>query len=123
MSVAKRFWEGTLTKDGTELGFAEGSISIGENLQTYYELGRLDLAHRRSVARTIECTIDHGYVSQTAFLAAATGASPTTTFQIAASLSDHSIKLSGCMINDYDWELPSDGWINESVSVLVKEFG
>lgn len=121
MSVAKRFWEGTLTKNGTEIGFAEGSISVDRNLQTFYEFGRFDLAARKSVARVIECTIDHGYVSVAAFAAAATGAADST-FQIAASLSNHSIGLSGCMISDYDWELPSDGWINESVSILVKEF-
>jgi len=122
MSVAKRFWEGTLTKGGSEIGFAEGTISIDKNLQTFYETGRYNLAHRRSVAPVIEVTIEHGYISPAAFTYAASGVT-NPTFQITASMSDHALKLSGCMMSDYEFELPSDGWINESVTLSVKEFG
>jgi len=122
MSVAKRFWEGTLTKGGTEIGFAEGSISIDRNLQRFYELGRFDLAHRRSVARVIECTIEHGYISEALFATPASGASDVF-FTIAASMSDHAIRLSGCSVADYSFELPADGWITESISISVKEMG
>ncbi len=122
MSVAKRFWEGIFTKNGTEIGFGEGTISIDRNVQFHYDLGSYDLAARRSTARVIECTIDHGYISSTLFLAGATGAADST-FEIDASMASDAIRLSGCMITTLDWELPSDGWITESVNLRVKTFG
>jgi len=122
MSVAKRFWEGSLFKDGSEIGFAEGTISYDRNLQTFYELGRFDLKARRSVARVIEISIDHGYVSEASFINHASGVNDET-FQISASMSDHAIKLSGCMVADYSYELPADGWITESINISVKEVG
>ena len=121
MSVAKRFWEGIFTKAGTDIGFGEGSISIDRNVQFHYDLGSFDLAARRSTARVIECTIDHGYISTALFMVAATGTADVL-FEIDASMSDHAIKLSGCTITTLDWELPSDGWITESVSVRAKSF-
>jgi len=122
MSVSKRFWEGSLYKDGSEIGFAEGTISFDNNVQTYHEVGALDIVARRKTARVIEATIDHGYVSATAFAAQATGAADAY-FQISASMSDHAIKLSGCTIGDYSFELPTDGWITESISLIVKTVG
>ncbi len=121
MSVAKRFWEGIFKKNGTEIGFGEGSISIDRNVQFFYGLGSFDLEARRSTARVIEFSIDHGYINSTLFLAAATGAADTF-FEIDASMSDHAIKLSGCTITTLDWELPADGWITESVSARAKSF-
>ena len=121
MSVAKRFWEGIFEKDGTDIGFGEGSISIDRNVQFHYALGSFDLAARRSTARVIECTIDHGYIDRALFVTGAMSATDTP-FQIAASMADHAIKLSGCTITTLDWELPSDGWITESVGLRVKEF-
>lgn len=122
MSVAKRFWEGVFKKGATEIGFGEGTISIDRNVQFHYDLGSLDLKARRSTARVIECTIDHGYIDSTLFLATATGAADST-FEIDASMSADAIRLSGCMITTLDWELPSDGWITESVNLRVKTFG
>ncbi len=121
MTVAKRFWEGIFTKGGTDIGYGNGSISIDRNLQTFYGLGDYDLQARRSTARVIECTIEHGYIDSTLFLAAATGAADSF-FQIDASMAASAIKLSGCTITTHDWELPADGWINESVNLRVKTF-
>jgi len=121
MSVAKRFWEGVFKKGATTIGFGEGTVSIDRNVQFHYDLGSFDLAARRSTARVIECTIDHGYISATMLLMAATGAADAT-FNIDASMSDHALRLSGCMITTYDFELPSDGWITESINVRVKSF-
>lgn len=119
MSVAKRWWEGTLTKNGSEIGFAEGTISVDRNLQTFYELGTYNLVARRTVAPVYEGTIEHGYISKAAFYG--TGISETDhTFNVTASMSDHAIRLSGCVISDYEFDLPADGWINESVSISVK---
>ena len=123
MSVSKRFWEGSLYKNGAEIGFAEGSISFDNNLQTFHELGTLDIVARRKTARVIECTIDHGYIDATLFAAAATGSADETYMQIGASMSDHAIKLSGCAIMDYEYELPADGWITESITLSVKTVG
>ncbi len=121
MSVAKRFWEGIFTKGGADIGFGSGTISIDRNVQFFYGLGSFDLEARRSTARVIECTIDHGYISPTLFLATATGAADAP-FEIDASMADHAIKLSGCVITTLDWELPSDGWITESVNLRAKSF-
>lgn len=114
MSVAKRFWEGSLYKDGVEIGFAEGTISIDFNYQYHYCLGSSDVKAQRSVARVIECTIDHGYIDKSLFFSEAIAG---TNFLISASMSDHAIRLSGCTIETYDFELPTDGWINESISI------
>jgi len=121
MSVAKRFWEGIFTKNGTDIGFGEGTVSIDRNVQFFYGLGSFDLKARKSTARVIECTIDHGYIDESSFLAHASAVADAF-FEIDASMSDHAIKLSGCIITTLDWELPADGWITESVSVRAKSF-
>ena len=131
MSVAKRFWEGIFKKGATEIGFGEGSISIDRNVQFHYDLGEYDLTARRSTARVIECTIDHGFISSAMFMASAIrgsgqypGSGGDSTFEIYASLTGGgNMHLSGCMVTTYDWELPSDGWITESVNVRVKTIG
>lgn len=116
-TVAKRFWEGSIYKDNQEIGFAEGTISIDNNFLYHYCLGSVDYKAQRSVARVIECTIDHGYISKALFFTEAINA---TNFTIWASMSDHAIRLSGCTIESYDFELPTDGWINESISVRAQ---
>ena len=121
MGVAKRAWEGHIIKDGVEIGFAEGTITIDRGLQTYYALGNYDLAARREAAREITGTIDHGFVDPTLFAALATGTNMTT-FQIRASTADGAISLSGCTIESYDFDIPADGWITESISFRAKGF-
>lgn len=121
MSVAKRYWEGSLYKGATEIGFANGTITIDRGLQTFYELGNYDLAARREAVREITGTIEHGYIDDTTFLAEATGVgSNPATFNIQASMSDHAVFLSGCSIETYDFEIPADGWITETVSFRAK---
>lgn len=120
---ARRGWEGHLYKGTTEIGFAEGTVTIDENLQKFYALGRYDLAQRRGVARNIEGTIDHGYIDRTWFMSSGMGAvGGTFAFNVRASFSDHSILMSGCMVTDIDWKMPADGWVTESVKFSVKEF-
>ena len=121
MSVAKRFWEGHLTKDGTEIGYCNGTISVDPGLQTFYELGAYDMVARRNTARELTGTLDHGYIDRTYFasMALATAQNPFT-FAIAASFSDRSISLSGCSIESFDLEIPTDGWISETVNFRAK---
>jgi len=121
MSVAKRAWEGHILKGGSEIGFVSGTISIDRGLQTWRELGNYDIAERREAAREITGTIEHGYISQSDFMGAATGAS-ITIFKIEASMSDHSLIVSGVSIETYDFEVPTDGWITESISWRGKTF-
>jgi hypothetical protein len=121
MSVAKRFWEGHLYQDATEIGFANGTISIDRGLEVFQQIGHYDQTARRETYREITGTIDHGYISATLF---ASGAYQTSnnpwTFQIQASFSDHAIVLSGCSIETFDLDLPADGWITESISFRAK---
>lgn len=121
MSIAKRAWEGHILKNGSEIGFVSGTISIDRGLQTWYELGTYDLAARRETAREITGTIEHGYVDEATFMAAATGAS-LTGFTIRASMSDHAIRVTGVSIETFDFEIPTDGWITETVSWRGKGF-
>ena len=121
MSVAKRFWEGHLLKAGSEIGFANGSISIDRGLQVFYEIGAYDLTARREANREITGTIDHGFIDVTLFATSALGTSQNPfTFDIAASFADNSIILSGCSIETFDLDLPQDGWIKESVNFRAK---
>lgn len=121
MSVAKRFWEGHLYQNSAEIGFANGTITIDRGLEVFQQIGDYDMTARREAYREITGTIDHGYISPTLF---SSGASQVTsnpwTFAITASFSDHSMVLSGCSIESYDLDLPTDGWITESVSFRAK---
>lgn len=121
MSVAKRFWEGHILVGGTEVGFANGSLSIDRGLQTFYQIGDYDLTARREATREITGTIEHGYINTSLF---ATGALQTSTnpwtFQLEASMATNSIKLTGCSIESWDFELPADGWITETVAWRAK---
>jgi len=120
---ARRGWEGHLYKGSNEIGFAEGSLTIDENLLKFYRLGKYDIAERRATARNLEATIDHGYIDKTMFMASAMAVGPIGSFDIRASFSDHSILMSGCIIANSDWTLPADGWVTESITLSVKEFG
>jgi hypothetical protein len=121
MSVAKRSWEGHIIKDSTEVGFANGSVSIDRGLQIFTQIGDYDLTARREAIREITGTIEHGFIDISLF---ATGALQTSlnplTFDIAASFSADSIVLSGCSIESWDIELPQDGWITETVNFRAK---
>ena len=118
---AKRAWQGHIKKNGTEIGFVEGSVTIDRGLQVFHELGRYDIAARRETAREITGTIDHGFVDRATFMAMATGAN-LSTFQIEASTADGVLYLSGCSIESYDFDIPADGWITESISFRAKGF-
>ena len=118
---AKRAWQGHIIKDGVEIGFVEGTITIDRGLQVFHELGSYDIAARREAAREVTGTIDHGFVDKTAFMALATG-SNLSTFQIKASTADGAIYLSGCSIESYDFSIPADGWITESIDFRAKGF-
>jgi hypothetical protein len=122
MSVAKRFWEGHLLKGSTEIGFANGTISIDRGLQTFYQIGDYDLTARREAQREITGTIEHGFIDIATFATGAFGlyAAGPFTFNISASMSDNAIVLSGCSIESYDLELPSDGWITETINFRAK---
>jgi hypothetical protein len=122
MSVAKRFWEGHLLKGGTEVGFANGTISIDRGLLTFYGLGRYDLLARRESKREITGTIEHGFIDVATFATGAFGlfAAGPFTFDISASMSDNAIVLSGCSIETYDLTLPADGWITETINWRAK---
>ena len=121
MSVAKRSWEGHILKASTEVGFANGTISIDRGLQIFREIGSYDFTARREAVRDITGTIEHGYIDTSLF---ATGALQTAlnplTFDIAASFATNSIVLSGCSIESWDLELPQDGWITETVNFRAK---
>lgn len=119
MSVAKRAWQGHIKKGGTEIGFVEGSFTVDRGLQIFHQLGSYDIVSRRETAREITGSIDKGWVDETLFGTEVTGAS-LTTFQIEASTSVGRYFLSGCSIESYDWNLPIDGWITESISFRAK---
>ena len=121
MSVAKRAWQGHIYKDGTEVGFAEGTFSVDRGLVTRYGLGTYDVVARREVSREITGSIDHGYLSKALFMAVATGAN-LTTFQIKASTADGGIYFSGCSMETYDFDIPTDGWITESIAFRALKF-
>jgi len=46
-----------------------------------------------------------------------------TTFQIEMSTADGRFTLSGCTIESYDFDIPTDGWITESIDFRAKGFG
>jgi len=117
---AKRFWEGHILKAGTEVGYANGTVSVDRGTQYFQQIGDYDLTARRDASREITFTIEHGYINQELFGALATGAGTLSTFDIHASFSDYSIKLSGCSLESWDLDLPDDGWITESVDLRVK---
>jgi len=121
MSVAKRFWEGHLYQNTTEIGFANGTISIDRGLEVFTQIGDYDQTARRETVREITGTIDHGYIDNDLF---ASGAMQVTnnpwTFSIQASFAAFATVLSGCSIESYDVELPADGWITESISFRAK---
>lgn len=118
---ARRFWEGHLLKGGSEIGFANGTISIDRGLQTFYQIGSYDLTARREAQREITGTIEHGYIDVATFATGAFGtvANPWT-FDLSASMSDNAIVLSGCSIESYDLEFPADGWITETINFRAK---
>jgi len=120
MSVAKRHWEGHIYKGGTEVGFANGTITIDRGLQTFFELGNYDLAARREARREITGTIERGFIDVTLFATAALGTTQLTTFDIQASMATNAIVLSGCSIETWDFEIPDDGWIRETVNWRAK---
>ena len=121
MAGAIRFWEAKLYKDATEIGFANGSYSVERGTQYFNALGEYDLVARRDATRTITGTLEHGYIDATWFETMATGiGSNPFTFDIRASFTAHSVKLSGCSIDTFDFEFPSDGWITETISFRVK---
>lgn len=121
MSVALRFWEGHILKNGTEVGFANGSLSIDRGLQVFYEIGAYDLTARREANRELTGTIEHGFIDVSLFATAALGtASNPYTFDIHASFATNAIILSGCSIENYDLDLPQDGWIRETVNFRAK---
>lgn len=119
---AKRFWEGHLMKAGSEIGFANGTISIDRGLQTFYSIGSYDVSARREAQREITGTIEHGFIDIATFATGAFGTvgNPSLTFDISASMSDNAIVLSGCSIESYDLELPADGWITETINFRAK---
>lgn len=92
---------------------------MDRGLVTRYGLGTYDVSARREVAREITGSIDRGYVSKALFMAVATGAN-LTTFQIKASTANGGIYFSGCSIETYDFDIPTDGWITESVAFRAK---
>lgn len=108
-------------KAGTEVGFANGSISIDRGLLTFYQVGTYDMTARREAKREITGTIEHGFIDIATFATGAFGtvANPLT-FDISASMSDNAIVLSGCSIESYDLELPADGWITETINFRAK---
>lgn len=118
--VAKRFWEATLKKGATTIGFANGSFSIDAGLQTFKEFGNYDLAARREATRDITGTIEHGFIDVTLFATGVLGTSQLTTFDIHVSMAANAIIFSGCSIETYDYEVPSDGWISETVNWRAK---
>jgi len=123
MSVAKRFWEGHIIVGGTEVGFANGSLSIDRGLQTFYQIGDYDLTSRREATREITGTIEHGFIDVALFGTGALrtpGAVNPWTFQLQASMATNAIVLSGCAIESWDFELPADGWITETVAWRAK---
>jgi len=120
MSVALRYWEGHIYKASTEVGFATGTVTIDRGLQTFYALGNYDLAARREASREITGTIDHGFIDVSLFATAAMGTTQLTTFDIQASFAANAIVLSGCSIETYDFDIPADGWITESISFRAK---
>jgi len=117
---ALRYWEGHIYKDDTEVGFANGTFTINRGTQYFQSIGDYDISARRDASREISITIDHGYIDPSTFGAIATGADAIYTFDIRASFSDHSLKFSGCTIESYEFEIPQDGWITESITLRAK---